>query len=106
MEAFTAALKVFVVAAGILLVGGTLALGYMLWQRAATPDPVSTPTAEIAPAAEPGTVVLPAGSRIVQVAAEGGRLTLLIEGQFGVQFVATVDPRTGRQLGLLRAVRQ
>lgn len=105
MEAFTAALKVFVVAAGVVLIGGTIALVYMLWQRAAPSDAPPAPVASDAPA-EPASVVLPAGSRIVQVTSSGDRLTLLIEGQFGVQFVATVDAVTGRQIGLLRAVRQ
>lgn len=106
MEAFTAALKVFVVAAGVVLIGGTIALVYMLWQRAAPSDASPAPVATSDAPAEPASVVLPAGSRIVQVTSSGDRLTLLIEGQFGVQFVATVDAVTGRQIGLLRAVRQ
>jgi hypothetical protein len=111
------ALKVFVIAGGVVLLAGTLLLVVLIVLRGAG-DPVQSPAlAEAArPAASPaaplcelalpapGTamgVPLPAGARIEQVVPGGGCLILLGVDGSGRQFVALVDPYSGARLSLL-----
>lgn len=90
MDSLTTALKVFVVAAGIVLVLGFALLAALLWQRSAAPD--GSGTAE---------VELPAG-KVEEIEANGRRVLLLVAGEDGVQWLVTVDPLTGRRYGLVR----
>jgi hypothetical protein len=88
------ALKVFVVAGGIVLVVGTILLAGLIALRTAADDPAVQQL--------PQTLSLPAGARIEQVVVDGRRLVLLGSDQAGAQFVAVVDPMTGERLSLLR----
>jgi hypothetical protein len=88
------ALKVFVVAGGIVLVAGTILLTVLIALRAGADDPPAPQS--------PQTLSLPAGARIEQVVVDGRRLVLLGSDQAGEQFVAVVDPVTGERLSLLR----
>ena len=121
MDNIARALKVFVVAGGIVLLAGTVLLVVLLVLRGTenTADPPESPLAEIPagaaagdpPAAlcelalpapgEPLGVPLPAGARIEQVVPGGGCLILLGVDGAGRQFVALVDPYTGARLSLL-----
>jgi Family of unknown function (DUF6476) len=87
-------LKVFVIAAGIVLVAGTLLLAVLIVMRAGDDDPITQQT--------PQPLLLPAGARIEQVVVDGRRLVLLGTDEAGEQFVAVVDPATGERLSLLR----
>jgi hypothetical protein len=108
------ALKVFVVAGGVVLLAGTVLLVVLivLWGTE-NPDPPTTPA--LAEADPPGAlcelalpvpgealgVPLPAGARIEQVVPNGGCLILLGVDGAGRQFVALVDPYSGARLSLL-----
>jgi Family of unknown function (DUF6476) len=87
-------LKVFVIAAGIVLVAGTLLLAVLIVMRAGDDDPITQQA--------PQPLLLPAGARIEQVVVDGRRLVLLGTDEAGEQFVAVVDPATGERLSLLR----
>jgi hypothetical protein len=88
------ALKVFVVAGGIVLVAGTILLAVLIAVRAGADDPMVQQA--------PQALFLPAGARIEQVVVDGRRLVLLGSDQAGEQFLAVVDPVTGERLSLLR----
>ena len=94
MDNISSALKVFVVAGGIVLVAGTILLAVLIALRAGADDPI----AQQAPQA----LLLPAGARIEQVVVDGRRLVLLGSDEAGEQFLAVVDPVTGERLSLLR----
>ena len=94
MDNISSALKVFVVAGGIVLVAGTILLAVLIALRASADDPA----AQQAPQA----LSLPAGARIEQVVVDGRRLVLLGSDEAGEQFLAVVDPVTGERLSLLR----
>jgi hypothetical protein len=115
------ALKVFVIAGGIVLLAGTMLLAVLIVMRPSEDpaDPPAGPRAESpAPAVEgdpPGAVCelalpapgaamgvpLPAGARIEQVVPTAGCLILLGVDGAGRQFVALVDPYSGARLSLL-----
>ena len=125
MDNIARALKVFVVAGGIVLLAGTMLLVVLIVLRGTeNRDPPESPLAESPlaevpagaaegdpPAAlcelalpapgEPLGVPLPAGARIDQVVPGGGCLILLGVDGAGRQFVALVDPYTGARLSLL-----
>jgi hypothetical protein len=88
------ALKVFVVAGGIVLVAGTILLAVLIALRAGADDPIVQQA--------PQALLLPAGARIEQVVVDGRRLVLLGSDEAGEQFLAVVDPVTGERLSLLR----
>lgn len=94
MDNIPSALKVFVVAGGIVLLVGTILLAGLIALRTAADDPPGPQS--------PQTLALPAGARIEQVVVDGRRLVLLGSDQAGEQFVAVVDPVTGERLSLLR----
>jgi hypothetical protein len=88
------ALKLFVIAGGIVLVAGTILLAVLIALRAGADDPpLQQP---------PQALLLPAGARIEQVVVDGRRLVLLGSDGTGAQFIAVVDPVTGERLSLLR----
>jgi hypothetical protein len=113
------ALKVFVVAGGIVLLAGTVLLVVMIALRGTenAADPPASPLAEAGPSdarlcapalpapgeplGVPLNVPLPGGARIEQVVPGGGCLVLLGVDGAGRQFVALVDPYTGARLSLL-----
>ncbi|HEX5077535.1 MAG TPA: hypothetical protein VFV80_00185 [Geminicoccaceae bacterium] len=122
MENISRVLKVFVIAGGVALLGGSVLLVVLILTRpsadpAAPPETAAraeNPDAAVgAPSAPrlcelalpaPGTamgVPLPAGARIEQVVPSGGCLILLGVDGAGRQFVALVDPYTGARLSLL-----
>jgi hypothetical protein len=88
------ALKVFVVAGGIVLVAGTILLAVLIALRAGADDPIVQQA--------PQALLLPAGAQIEQVVVDGRRLVLLGRDEGGEQFLAVVDPVTGERLSLLR----
>jgi hypothetical protein len=98
------ALKVFVIAGGIVLLAGTVLLVVLLVLAGAVgADPPPPRLCEIAlpVPGEPMGVPLPAGARIEQVVPGGGCLILLGVDGAGRQFVALIDPYTGARLSLL-----
>lgn len=93
-------LKLFVVLGGVALVVGTVALGWLLVQRAVSrPDRVPAPAAQLA-----ADLPLPVGSRIEQVVLDGPRLLLLLRGPEQQQYLALVNAATGERQALLRVV--
>ena len=118
MDTIARALKVFVIAGGVVLLAGTVALVVLIVMRASEDlDPPATPAlAEIDPPGAlcelalpapgealgvPLNVPLPGGARIEQVVPSGGCLILIGIDGAGRQFVALVDPYTGARLSLL-----
>ena len=121
MDNIARALKVFVIAGGIVLLAGTMLLVVLIVLRPSEnpADPPASAGAEapasVAEADPPGAVCelglpvpgeamgvpLPAGARIQQVVPGGGCLILLGVDGAGRQFVALVDPYTGARLSLL-----
>lgn len=115
MDNIARALKVFVIAGGVVLLAGTVLLVVLIVLRG-TGDPADPPATPAIAAAEPpgavcelalpapGTamgVPLPAGARVEQVVPAGGCLILMGVDGAGTQFVALVDPYTGARLSLL-----
>ena len=84
-------LKAFVIAGGVALVAGTALLVGLILARGHR---------EVAQAL-PATIELPKGTRVEQVAADGGHWLLLGSAGDGRQFLAVIDPRTGKATGLL-----
>jgi hypothetical protein len=87
------ALKAFVIAGGIALVAGTILLAVLIAVRAGADDPPVQPA--------PQALLLPAGARIEQVVVDGRRLVLLGTDAAGTQFLAVLDPVSGKRLSLL-----
>lgn len=81
-----------------MLVVGTIALGWLLLQRAATLEGRPPAAAVVAD------LPLPAGSRIEQVALDGSRLLLLVRGPQQQEYLAVVNATTGQRQALLRVV--
>jgi hypothetical protein len=96
------ALKIFVIVGAVLIVGGTATLIWLLVKRG-TSMAVATRPAPTAPL-EPGTVELPPGSEVTQVAAAGRELLLLGRAPGEGQFVLVVDATSGERRRLLRLV--
>ena len=94
MDNISSALKVFVVAGGIVLVAGIILLAVLIALRASADDPAAQQS--------PLALSLPAGARIEQVVVDGRRLVLLGSDEACEQFLAVVDPVTGERLSLLR----
>ena len=86
------ALKILVVVMGVLIIGGTLALGIVLVKRT---NAGSTPIVQ--------DMVLdqPAGTRILGISSAEGSLALLVQRPDGER-VLLVDPRRGRITGEIR----
>jgi hypothetical protein len=86
-------LKAFVIAGGILLVGGALLLLALIMLRTGGDERLVR--------RHEATLGLPRGARIEQVVADGERWLLLGTDGAGQQFVAEIDARTGERLSLL-----
>jgi Family of unknown function (DUF6476) len=94
------AIKLFVVVAGLLIVGGTATLIWLLVKRGgdpARPSPAVT-------AAEPAGIALPTGGEVTQVTTAGGQLLLLGRSPAEGQFLLVVDLASGERRRLLRLV--
>lgn len=83
------ALKFLVVAMGVLIVAGTVALVVLLVQRAGRGGEAPLP---------PMGLELPAGSRMVGIAGAEGRFAVLVQRPDGDRIVF-LDARTGRPVG-------
>jgi hypothetical protein len=83
------ALKVLVVAMGVLIVAGTVTLVVLLVQRAGGREAARMPTVSLD---------LPAGTRILGVSGAADRFALLVQGPAGER-VIFLDARTGRVVG-------
>jgi len=90
----------FVVVAGLLIVAGTATLIWLLVKRSG----VSAQDHPAVTIADPGTVALPAGGEITQVATAGGQLLLLGRSPAEGQFLLVVDLASGERRRLLRLV--
>ncbi len=86
-------LKAFVIAGGVALIAGTAVLVALILTRGHREHQV---VQEL-----PVTIGLPKGAHVEQVAADGSRWLLLGTAGDGRQFLAVVDPRTGKPAGLL-----
>lgn len=83
------ALKFLVVAMGVLIVAGTVALVVLLVQRASGRGVADVP---------PVALDLPADARIVSLAGAGDRFAVLVDGPGGTR-VLLLDARSGRRVG-------
>jgi hypothetical protein len=92
------ALKLFVVVGGIVIVGGTATLIFVLVKRGTSVAPAPVATV----AALPGTIELPPGGAVAQMTVAGSRLLLLGRAPDLGQFVLEVDLATGARRQLLR----
>lgn len=97
MDKVPSALKAFVIAAGVILVVGTILLAALLILRATGSGEV----AQVVQVADTD-VALPAGARVQQVVPDGGRVILLGIDAAGRQFLAIIDAETGERLRLIR----
>jgi hypothetical protein len=86
-------LKALVIVGGVALIGGTGLLVVLVLAR-------GHGERQVAPELPPS-IALPAGAHVEQVTADGGRWLLLGTAGNGRQFLAVVDPRTGRPASLL-----
>lgn len=90
------AAKVFVVVAGVLIIGGTATLIAMLVKRG-----VALPGRAAAEPTAATAVELPPGGEILQASIEAGRLVLLGRMPDGGQFVLVAELATGTRRALI-----
>ena len=93
-------LKLFVVVGGLVIVGGTATLIWVMVKRGT--HTAATPA--VAPPSLPGTIEVPQGGEIAQLAIAGSQLVLLGQAPGAGQFVVVVDLATGARRQLLRIV--
>jgi hypothetical protein len=98
MDSWIRALKIFCIAAAVVIVLGTGTLVWLLVQRQKAREAAPPPPAAMLD------LRLPEGLRIAQTAFDGSRLVLLLEGPNRQQYLALVNPTTGERLSLLRVV--
>jgi hypothetical protein len=84
------ALRVLVVVMGVMIVGGTITLGVLVWRKLGS---VGAPVVAASVLLEE-----PEGTRIMQASAAGETVVLRLEGG-GPDRVVVVDTRTGRVVG-------
>lgn len=85
MERYLGIIKIFNIVAGVLIVLGTSALLWLLVDRARGPQERA--------AVEDGSIALPAGFTIEQMAATGEFLFLLLRSEAGDTLLLRLDPR-------------
>lgn len=97
------ALKILVVAMGVLLVFGIVALGFGIAYRVHHPRNAGTAAihAPIAPTAMPRAVALPPGARIVSAQSEGDRVMVRLALADGSEELLLLDWRSGATLAAL-----
>jgi hypothetical protein len=86
-------LKGFVIAGGVALIAGTALLVALILTRGHREHETVQQL--------PATIALPKGARVEQVMPDGSRWLLLGTADGGRQFLAVVDPRTGKAASLL-----
>ena len=91
------ALKVLVIAMGVLLVAGVIALGFAVQYRLNHPRAAPTANSGIGPAGAPSalTLDLPQGARVVGAEASGDRLVVRVELAGGSEELIIVNLVTG-----------
>jgi len=94
------ALKVLVIAMGVLLVAGVIALGFAVQYRLNHPRLAPAANPGIGPAGAPSalTLDLPQGARVVGVEASGDRLVIRLELAGGSEELIIVNLVTGAPL--------
>lgn len=96
------ALKIFVVVGAVVIVGGTATLIWLLVKRGTSMAVATAPAPP--PPQVPGTIELPPGAEITQIAAAGPELLLLGRAPAEGAFVLAVDAKTGARRRLWRLV--
>lgn len=86
-----AALKVLVVAMGVLIVAGTATLAYLLVKKAGAPV-----------ASLPPTLTLPEGAKVGAMASVGNQLVLQLSGPGDEQRLLVVDPKSWQVVGTIK----
>lgn len=86
------ALKILVIAMGLLLVAGTLGLAFVILHRLSSKPP--TTMAQIVPTHGHADITLPAGTHLVGMTAIGDRLALHVQGPGG-DAILLIDPTSG-----------
>ncbi len=109
------ALKALIIGMGVLIFAGFGVIAVTLYNRATAPED-SGGQAESAGTAAPGAgaatevplpsfgrarLGLPAGSRVVETTADGGRLILRVRGPDGAETIHIIDLATGTRLGTI-----
>jgi|GEM_PF-3458245 len=86
MERYLGIIKIFNIVAGVLIVLGTMTLVWLLVDRSRGGLEVRAPV-------EDGSIALPAGFSIAQMAATGEFLFLLVTNEAGDVLLLRLDPR-------------
>jgi hypothetical protein len=86
MERYLGIIKIFTIVAGVLIVLGVVALGWLLVERSRGLQADRT-------AVEDGLIALPAGFTIEQMAATSEFLFLLVTSEAGDMLLLRLDPR-------------
>jgi hypothetical protein len=94
------ALKIAVIAMGVLIVGGTTALLVVIVHRMSAPAPLVAAM----PASVAAMLDEPAGTRIAGIAAVRDRLAVQLQGG-GADRVVLIDPATGAVAGRISLAR-
>lgn len=97
------ALKILVVAMGVMLVAGIVALGFGIAYRIHHPQTASSATvhAPIAPHGMPRAVTLPSGARVISTQSDGDRVMVRLALADGGEELLLLDWRSGATLGAL-----
>ena len=88
-------LKVSVVVMGLLIIAGSYVVATEISRRMSTPNAARPP----ASGSFAERIALPAGARVVSIAAVGDRVVVHVETQGGPSAAYFVDPRSGALLG-------
>ncbi|HXE17155.1 MAG TPA: hypothetical protein VN632_07990 [Stellaceae bacterium] len=96
------ALKILVIAMGVLLVAGVAALGVgIAWRLHHPRIATASPRTVIAPAGMPRSVVLPTGAKLIAAQNDGDRVMLRLSLAEGGEELMLVDWKTGAVLSTL-----
>jgi hypothetical protein len=97
------ALKIIVVAMGVMLVVGVVALGFGIAYRVNHPRGTASPPPRsvIPPIGMPRTVTLPSGAKILGVQSDGDRVMVRLGLANGGEELILVDWKTGATLSIL-----
>jgi len=94
------AVKVLVVAMGVVLIGGFAAL-FVTWNTRHTTTAAAPKPLPIAAVTTESTVDLPPGHRVVHIAASAAHVDLLVEGPDGHQTLYQNARASGRVTGII-----